>query len=448
MKRILVFILTVESRLIIRKYKPFIVAITGSVGKTSTKDAIYTVLKDQSFFVRKSEKSMNSEIGLPLTIIGVANAWHSLSGWINNIITGLKLIVFKSDYPDCLILEIGADHPRDIKKVVKWLHPDIAVITKVSSTPVHIEFFKSPEQVFEEKASLATAVKDGGTLVLFADDEKVMSIGDMVKGRGINIISFGLNDNAIVRGFEDEILYRHLSVDIVGQNINDGALESNRFPVGFSFKVTIDNMIGSISVDNVIGKVYTYPLLAAVAVGKARGMSLDNMTKYLSEYEAPRGRMNIISGMNGSTLIDDTYNSSPDAVESALMTLKTLDCSGSRIAILGDMMELGKYSAMEHHRIGKLASNIVSKLITVGQRSRATADEAIACGMKDSSVYHFDNSIEAGEFAKSLVKVGDIVLIKGSQSVRMERVVKVLLKEPEKADRLLVRQEKEWLDKK
>ncbi|MEK9177708.1 MAG: Mur ligase family protein, partial [Patescibacteria group bacterium] len=148
MKKLVIWILTIESRLIIGKYKPFIVAITGSVGKTSTKDAIYCVLKNRERYARKSEKSMNSEIGLPLTIIGASNAWHSFSGWLRNIMLGAKMIINRVDYPNCLILEIGADHPGDIRKVARWLHPDIVVITRISKTPVHVEFFKSSEEVF------------------------------------------------------------------------------------------------------------------------------------------------------------------------------------------------------------------------------------------------------------------------------------------------------------
>ncbi|MFA6295311.1 MAG: UDP-N-acetylmuramoyl-tripeptide--D-alanyl-D-alanine ligase [Candidatus Paceibacterota bacterium] len=420
--------------MIIRKYKPFVVAVTGSVGKTSTKDAIYCVLKDQSKFVRKSEKSMNSEIGLPLTIIGVANAWHNMAGWMKNIIAGLNLIIWKKDYPDCLILEIGADHPGDIKKVVKWLHPDIAVITKVSSTPVHVEFFKSPEQVFEEKAALATGVKNNGTLVLFADDEKVMSLANCliggVKNKVVTVVSYGLNFTATVKGLNDQIIYENGSIK------------------GLSFNVATDSMTAPVFIRNVIGNVYMYPLLAAVAVGKARGVTLELMVKALSDFEAPHGRMNVISGINGSTIIDDTYNSSPDAVMSALETLKGLQCSGSKIAILGDMMELGKYSAEEHRKIGKEVGKIANQLITIGQRSRATAEEAVNNGLEALSIHSFDTSNEASDFARSIVKAGDIVLVKGSQSVRAEKVVKVLLKEPEKADKLLVRQEKEWLEKK
>ncbi len=426
MKKIIVYILTLESRFILKKYKPFVIAVTGSVGKTSTKDAIYCALKDQGGFVRKSDKSMNSEIGLPLTIIGVPNAWHSLSGWMKNIWAGMKLILRRAEYPDCLIVEIGADHPGDIKSVAKWLKTDIAVITKVSRTPVHVEFFKSPEQVFEEKASLADSVKKSGTLVLFADDDKVASIAKRVEGKDIRVLSFGVDKPATARALDYAC-----SID-----------------KGISFALDLVGERSAVNVPGIVGKAYLYPLLAAAAVAKAKNLPLQAIARALNAYEAPKGRLNIIQGINGSMLIDDTYNSSPDAVLAALETLKGLECSGRKVAVLGDMMELGKYSGEQHRHIGKEIIGIANMLIAVGMRSKATADEAVKAGMSSDNVYSVNDSQAAATLLVPLVKAGDIILVKGSQSVRMERVVKALMREPERAEKLLVRQEPEWLDKK
>lgn len=428
-KKILIGIITWESRLIIRKYRPFVVAVTGSVGKTSTKDAIFDALSGQSGFVRKSEKSMNSDIGLPLTVIGVANAWYDIGHWLKNIFIGLKLLLSRAKYPDCLILEIGADHPGDIKRVARWLKPDIAVMTRISRTPVHVEFFRSPEEVFEEKASLAEAVKPGGTLVVFADDEKVMSLGERVKGRGVSVLSYGFSESASVRGSGIKVLYEE-----------DG-------PVGISFDLRYEGVSNLVSVKGVIGETQVYPILAAVAVAKAKGVDRESVSKTLYYSKAPRGRMNLLPGINGSTLIDDTYNSSPDAALAAINVFKGLQCVGSKIAVLGDMMELGKFSAAEHKKIGEMAPKFVDKLVTVGQRSKLTAEEALKNGMISDSVKTFDDSREAAIHLRSVVRTGDIVLIKGSQSIRMERITAALLREPEKTAKLLVRQEKEWLAK-
>ncbi|MCX6715677.1 MAG: UDP-N-acetylmuramoyl-tripeptide--D-alanyl-D-alanine ligase [Candidatus Taylorbacteria bacterium] len=434
-KKILIGILTWESRLILGKYKPFVVAVTGSVGKTSTKDAIYDVLKDQAGFARKSDKSMNSEIGLPLTVIGVSNAWYDLGSWLKNILIGLKLIVSRSAYPNCLILEVGADHPGDIRKVGKWLHPDIVVITRISRTPVHVEFFRSPEEVFEEKAALVDAVKSGGTLVVFGDDERTLSLGDRVKDRNVSVVSYGLSEKMSVRGNDIKVLYDVGSAGSVGA------------PIGMSMKVSMGGEERTVEIRGILGETYAYPLLAAAAVGSARKIIIDSVARSLESYAAPRGRMNIIPGVNGSILIDDTYNSSPDAASAALAVLRDLQCAGSKIAVLGDMMELGKYAAGEHRRIGMEAAQSVNKLVTVGQRSRLSAEEAIKNGLPAEWVKSFDSSKEAASYLLLTVQSGDVVLVKGSQSVRMERITRALLREPEKAAKLLVRQENEWLAK-
>ena len=139
-KNLVVAVITLEARAVLRKYKPKIVAITGSVGKTSTKDAIYAALA-RGGRVRKSEKSFNSEIGLPLTILGVPNAWHNPLRWLQNIVDGLFLLVLTVEYPEWLVLEVGADRPGDIRSLAAWLPVDIAVITRLPEIPVHVEFF-------------------------------------------------------------------------------------------------------------------------------------------------------------------------------------------------------------------------------------------------------------------------------------------------------------------
>ncbi len=426
-KKIVISILKLESRIIIAKYKPFVVAVTGSVGKTSTKDAIYSVIKNSSKFARKSDKSFNSEIGLPLTVIGVPNAWKDISGWVKNVLHGLELIIWRSEYPDCLVLEIGADHPGDIQSVTKWLHPDIVVMTKVSSTPVHVEFFASPDDVFKEKSYLAKAVKAGGTLVLLADDEKIMTLK---KDSQAKVVSYGMTETADVKGLNPIISY------------------GNMAPTGIEFTLSLDAAEIPVKVNGVLGNTYIYPLIAAAAVGKARGMTADDISKGMADYVAPRGRMNIISGITGSTIVDDTYNSSPDAAISALDSIGLVQCTGRKIAVLGDMMELGKYASDEHRRVGSRVATAVNILVTVGPRSRLSLVEgAVGAGMSPENIFSFDSSVEAGKYVASIVGVNDIILVKGSQSMRMERVSAALLRESSRAAELLVRQEKEWLEK-
>jgi UDP-N-acetylmuramoyl-tripeptide--D-alanyl-D-alanine ligase len=136
-KNIITAILTLEARAVLWRYKPKVIAVTGSVGKTTTKDAIFAVLSPH-VHVRKSQKSFNSEIGVPLTILGLESGWRDPLVWLSNIVQGFLLVIIKSDYPSWLVLEVGADRPGDIKNIARWLRPDIAVITAIPEIPVHV----------------------------------------------------------------------------------------------------------------------------------------------------------------------------------------------------------------------------------------------------------------------------------------------------------------------
>jgi UDP-N-acetylmuramoyl-tripeptide--D-alanyl-D-alanine ligase len=448
-KKTLIYILTLESRLVLKKYKPVIIAVTGSVGKTSTKDAIFDVLKhpkecldsnsgsDRSAvpYIRKSEKSFNSKIGLPLTILGVGNAWKDPLGWLSNAMRGLELIFLKNEYPDILILEIGADHPGDIRKLTHWFHPDIAVITKIGDVPVHVEFFKSPEEVRKEKLFLAKGVKEGGTIILYADDEKMRNL----KFEGRKVMTYGITADAAVKGSQPAIIYKDEN--------------GYRKPSGISFKLEYAGNSVPVSLSGVLGIQHVYPILAAVAVGVVQGLPLVKIVQGLPlDFKPSCARMSIIDGANDSTIIDDSYNSSPTALAAALAVLGEIDGAKRKIAILGDMMELGRYSVDEHKKAGALAAKYLDTargdlLITVGQRAKGIMEGAVNAGMSESSVISFDSSTEAAPKVKDMLRVGDAILVKGSQSPRMERITKAAMADPSRAPELLVRQEKEWLEK-
>src|ERR1035437_7931431 len=307
-KHIVVHILLAESRAVIRKYKPTIIGVTGSVGKTSTKDAIYTLLAPHTH-VRKSEKSFNSEIGVPLTILGCENGWNSPTLWLKNIFWGLELICTKKEYPKCLILEIGADHPGDIKSLTSWLKPDIAVITAVSKIPVHVEFFSSPKEVLNEKLELARAVKSTGKLVLPAEDADILAVRNETPELGkIPCVTFAIDSSADVSISDYAISYS----------------STDATPTGMSFKINSEGNSIPTRIDGVLGKQPLYSMVAALATARAYGISISSLISTIPTHKAPVGRMNIIPGLNSSTLIDDTYNASPDAVLEALTVLENV----------------------------------------------------------------------------------------------------------------------------
>jgi UDP-N-acetylmuramoyl-tripeptide--D-alanyl-D-alanine ligase len=426
LKKIIITIITWEAKIIIRKYKPKIIAITGSVGKTSTKDAIFTVLS-RFKTVRKSAKSFNSEIGLPLTILGCPNGWSNIFIWFENIIQGLNLILLKNSYPEYLILEVGVGKPGDIKKnVAPWLAPDIVVITRFPDKPVHIEFFGNVEKIIEEKSALAYALKKDGVLILNHDDALVYNVHHKANRK---TVSYGENDNATYKATHPVYM--------------NGETDGEEKTCGISFKLEHEGNTFPVMLPHIVGMQFVGSALAALACAGEVGCDLLLSIKYLSDYNTPPGRLSLIEGINNSTIVDDTYNSSPVAAMAALEVLKEM--KGKRkIAVLGDMLELGKYTEEEHHNLGNAVSNIADILVTVGLRSKFIAEGALQNGFKVKNLHSFDSSLGAVKFLVEMIEKGDLILVKGSQGVRLERVVEAIMAHSEFKDKLLCRQEKEW----
>ncbi len=426
-RSLLVRILTWESKLIIGKYKPKIVAITGSVGKTSTKDAIAHVLAPH-IDLRKSQKSFNSELGVPLTIIGCNNGWNNPLKWARNIFEGLALIIFPSHYPKLLVLEIGADRPGDIKSVTQWLKPDVSVITRIGDLPVHVEFFDSPKAVAKEKAHLASAVKVSGTLILNYDDEIVRGMAEKSK---VRVLTYGFMEGADIRASSDHIVYEK------NGRRNEAA--------GITFKIDYKGNIVPVRIDGTCGHQAIYAGIAAITVGVALDLHLLPIVESLQTLDTPPGRMKLLEGIKSTVIIDDTYNSSPIALSLALYALKNIETRGRKIAVLGDMMELGKYTIEAHKAAGFEVARDADMLFAVGQRAKFIAEAARLEGMKEESIFMFDEARLAGEKLQEIIEPGDAILIKGSQYVRMERTVEEIMAKPDEKEKLLVRQEKEWL---
>lgn len=431
-KKIIIYILKKESQLVLFKYKPKVIAITGSVGKTSTKDAVYAVLAS-FFYVRKSDKSYNSQIGLPLTILGVPNGWNNPLIWIQNIAKGLWLLVWPHVYPEWLVLEVGVGKEGDMQETASWLKTDIVIVTAIGETPAHIEFFRSRKQLIEEKSDLIKTLKKDGLLLLNRDDEDVFEMKNKTK----NItLTYGFNEKADIVANIDNILYA-----------KGVRLKEKKIPEGIVFRIEENGNSLPVTIEGVFGKNHVYAALAALTVAFGLKLNMIDAIGALKNYDVPAGRMRLLLGVNKSWIIDDTYNSSPFASKSALLTLKEVDNPGRDIAVLGDMLELGKHTIEAHEEIGKIAKDNADVLIVVGKRAQSIKDGAVASGMNVDNIFEFDDSVQAGEFLKTLLAPGDLVLVKGSQGMRMERTVAKILKEGENAKNLLVRQDEEWLKK-
>lgn len=421
-KQVVVAILTAEAKLLLARTKPTIIAVTGSVGKTSTKDAIFAVLKHHRK-TRKSEKSFNSEIGVPLSVLGLPNAWDNPLLWTWNLIEGIFIALFSKNYPEILVLEAGVDRPGDMTKLTSWLKPDIVVLTRLPDVPVHVEYFHAPEAVAAEKLVLAEALKPQGICIYNHDDATLLAAMSGIRQPSVGFSRYAPSHYT---ASADEIVYR------------------DDIPVGSQLRIThLDETVtvralGSIGVQN------AYTFAAAAAVAAQFDISLTAVAEALASHVGPVGRMRIIPGIKGTCIIDDTYNSSPTAVESALQSLKELRGFTRKIAVLGDMLELGQFSTREHERIGTVAAQAADILITIGVRSRKTAEGALESGMSEKNIFQYEDSLTAGRELQQMLKPGDVVLVKGSQGIRAERVVEEVMAEPDRAPELLVRQDTSW----
>ncbi len=423
LKKIVVFLLILEARLVLFRFHPKIVAVTGSVGKTTTKDMLAAVLL-KKFTVRKSPKSFNSDIGIPLAILGIEKSeWGSFFGWSQVLLKGCVTLVCTNTYPEWLVLEVGADRPGDISRIARWLSPDCVVVTRFGETPVHLEFFPSREALIREKASLVHALKKDGVLVINADDPDVYALKDISPAR---VIAYGASERALFRFSYAAISYK------------------NGFPDGVMAKIEFRGKMLPLFLRGTIGLHYVSSALAAFSLAVELEVPVLPCLSALREFSPPAGRMRILEGIHGTILIDDSYNSSPVALFAALDSLKTLEVSGRRIAVLGDMLELGKTEESAHEKAGVEVAGIVDELFTVGDRARWIEKGAGKAGLSEEHIHRFGSSREAGIFLKDFLGAGDAVLVKGSQGMRMEKAVGEILVRPEKKKELLVRQEEEW----
>ncbi|MFZ5559348.1 MAG: UDP-N-acetylmuramoyl-tripeptide--D-alanyl-D-alanine ligase [Patescibacteria group bacterium] len=422
MRKILQKILKILAILVLKIYKPVIIAITGNVGKTSTKEAIYCVLK--SHFgenrVRRNLRNYNNEIGVPLTIFGLETAGRSIFRWLIRFIKIFWMIIFKVKYPDFLVIEMGADRPGDIKYLTRFVHPEVGIITAFGEIPVHIEFFESPEQVAREKRILVDCLKEDEVAILNYDDEIVRQMAKELKAK---VLTYGLKEKADIRATNYDLKVTPSTIL--------GASELN-------FKLEFEGSSVPAKLINVLGVQHLYSALGAAAVGIVFNMNLVEIVEALKQFQPLPGRMRVIKGIKNTLIVDDSYNAALLSMEAALDSLKVFE-DRRKIVVLGDMLEIGEYAPEAHRRIGKKASEIADLIFTVGSRAKFIAESAIKNGFDEKKIFQFDVSDDAGKIVQEQMKEGDVILVKGSRAMKMEKIIKEIMAEPEKAEELLVR---------
>jgi len=407
----------------IARYRPGIIGITGSVGKTSAKIAVQAVLGAERR-VRASRGNLNNDLGMPLTILGdwserdlklvsrdqpahTARA-RKLFFWCKVIAMSLARIVFVShNYPEFLVLEYGADRPGDIKYLLGIARPNVSVITAVGDVPVHVEFYAGPDEVAREKSRLIEYLPSAGYAILNADDKREMSLKDRTRA---HVMTFGFSKDAEVQIMRFEHRSEHDAAGAAGR------------PVGISFKLEYGGSFVPVRLDGVFGKSHAYAAAAGAAVGIVFGSNLVKASEALKHYRPAGSRMELVPGVKYTYIIDDTYNASPASMQSALETLKSFS-GRRRIAVLGDMLEIGVYTLEAHERMGKLAAHATDILVTVGPRAKFIAEAARAAGLGKNKILSFDTADEARKPVQGLVKKGDLILVKGSHAMELRKVV-------------------------
>ena len=421
MRKILQKILKILAKNILKKYQPLVIGITGSIGKSSAKEAVFSVLKTH-FKVRRTQKNYNNELGVPLTIIGGDSGQNSFLKWAKVIFRGLNLIIFKKNYPDILILEMGADRPGDISYLTQLAQPKTGVVTAIGQFPVHVEFFPETDKLIEEKSKLIESLSKNGTAVLNYDDLSVRSMRDKTKGKVITY-GFGQGADLTLSEFKQNFVERKASI---------------------SFKAEYGGGVVPIRISRTLGKQQAYAAGSAIAVGLSMGLNLVEISNVLKKYRPLPGRTSLLRGIKKTWLIDDTYNSSPTASIAALDLLndfpieETEGHRGRKIAVLADMLELGQYVEEGHRYVGQKAAEVADILFVVGPRAQFIAEEAKKAGLPEERIFKFMEAKEAGLVVQEKMRPADLVLIKGSRSMKMERVVKEIMAHPKKAKKLLV----------
>ncbi len=417
MKKYIQNILAYFARSTIQKYNPVVIGITGSVGKTSAKEAIYSVVS-QKFKARRPEKNFNNEFGLPLTILGMAWPGKNPLAWLKFFAQSVSLQVFPHAYPEVLVLELGVDRPGDMNHLLSIAKPHISIITTIGIS--HYEYFQSNEAIEREKGRIAEVLEPDEYLIVNEDNEAAARQRGKTKAK---VLAYGSASSSEVRLVSSEADYGR-----------------------FATKIQVQTPTRSIEASiKAIGTAHISSALAAIAVAESLKVETDLLLRGLSEYKPVPGRLQAIAGIKHTVILDDTYNASPDSTKAALAVLSHMP-QPYKIAVLGDMLELGQLSDDAHRQIGKIvAESGITKLITVGQGGKLIADGAKDAGFDPEHIVSLDTSEQAQNPVQNLLVPESAILIKGSQGMRMEKITKEIMAEPMRAGELLCRQYGKWI---
>lgn len=354
-----------------QKFDLPVIAVTGSNGKTTTKEMIAWVLSENSQ-VLKNEGTKNNAIGLPQTLIRL------------------------SAKDRFAVVEIGTNHFGEVDYLTKIACPNIGLITNIALS--HLEFLKNLNGILKEKSTLLDNLKKPAFAVLCADDKLLKRI-IVEKNQEKYVFSYGIDEKSDFCASEIRL--------------RDGKVE---FKVNRKFNFALSTL----------GYYNIYNALGAISVGRLLGLSYPEISARLSIFKFPKGRLNLIE-CKGLKFIDDTYNSNPFSFKAALTAMDSVKCKGKKILIMGDMLELGEQKELLHRQIARSITNSCDLLVTVGSLARLTAEQARESGFKKQNIFCCDNSKEARDLLLNKILPGksDLILVKGSRSMKMEEVLEI-----------------------
>ena len=348
------------------------IGVTGSVGKTTTKDMIYAAISN-NFDTLKNEGNFNNHIGVPLTLFNL-NKKH-----------------------ECAIIEMGMSNFNEIEYLANIVNPKIGVISNIGLS--HIENLGSQDGILKAKLEITTNFDENNILILNGDDEYLSKV--CKEDCNYNLKTFGFNSNNDV--YCTEYIMSEDSIN---------------------FKCIINGKEEAIFIPTV-GKHNIYNAMAAILVGLTLGMELEDIKLGLRGFTASKMRLDIFK-KDDLTIINDAYNASPDSMKAALDILGRYQ--KRRVAILGDMFEMGEHSEYGHRLVGESSINNVDVLITVGDMSKFIGDEAKKLGLDNNNIHHFENKELAIESLNNLINKDDVVLVKASRGMKLEQIVEYLSK--------------------
>ncbi|MCS5637918.1 MAG: UDP-N-acetylmuramoyl-tripeptide--D-alanyl-D-alanine ligase [Myxococcota bacterium] len=360
-----------------RRFPGPVVAVTGSNGKTTTKELIHSILSVSGPCL-KNPGNLNNEFGLPLSLLA------------------------RKDEHTRAVVELGMNHRGEIARLTAIAEPDVGIVTNVGSA--HIEFLGSQEEIGREKGDLVAGMATGSVAILNRDDPRVMDQASRARGR---VRTFG----------------RQPGADVSAEDVRAE-------PEGhYAFRLVAPE--GSVPI-RVRGLAETTVInaLAAAAGALAAEAKLEDTARGLADFRGVAGRMAERAMAGGAHLVDDTYNANPQSMRSALESLVRLTGDGRSVAILGDMGELGETSAAAHRQVGQLTAELgIDQLFVLGSHARRVAEGARAAGMEADRVHIEEGHTQLCESVQAFVRAGDWVLVKGSRAMQMERLVNILAAE-------------------